>query len=179
MHASSSSCVPLAPTPPPPPVILGIGAWTPKQTSGKRGGNAGVGNPFAGSFQALVASLLVTVVTLLVCEWGTSSRCVWCALYGDHGGDPEKVRLSKLRRKYPGRDGWPDKWRTERVLFCSHCGRYWNRDVHGALAIRVNLLWYLRYGHWHPLYRPPWCKPESDPHCDLHQHSPVPLSSTA
>lgn len=62
-------------------VIVGVGAWTPGQTSEKRGGPAGRGNPFDGSLQALVATLLVDLLILvLVCEYGTSSLCVWCTL---------------------------------------------------------------------------------------------------
>ncbi len=61
--------------------ILGIGAWTPRQTAGKRGGNPAVGNPFAGSMQALAATLLAPLfIVLLVCEYNTSSLCIWCAL---------------------------------------------------------------------------------------------------
>lgn len=87
--------------------------------------------------------------------------------------------MTRMYRTYPGVDGRPDKRRRERVLYCSHCGRHWHRDEHGALAILVNALWYLRYGVYHPFYRPPWATPASDTKRNFHQREPVPLHNTA
>lgn len=149
--------------------VLVAGDWTHKQTSG------GVGDVYANSTQYKLAHVLAAfLLVVLVCEWGTSSRCVWCALYGKHGGDVEKIRLTKVYRQYSKL-----KLRQERVLHCTHCGRYWNRDEHGALAIRVNALWYMKYGVYHPMFRPPYScvgkdlGPDGKP--NLHQMEPVEL----
>lgn len=132
------------------------------------------------SLQFLFAQqLLTTHMILMVCEYNTSQVCVFDALYGNHGGDVRKAKMSRLYRKYP--DG---STRWERELYCPHCGRIWHRDVHAALAIRVNLLWLLKYGCYHPFYRPPWLRnkegrvpgADADGKPDFHQ-TPIPNSN--
>jgi hypothetical protein len=136
---------------------------------------------WSGSLQLVFAELLLaTHIILMVCEYNTSQLCVFDALFGDHGGDPERARMTRLYRVYP--DG---SRRWEREFYCSHCGRVWHRDVHAALAIRVNLLWLLKYGCYHPFYRPPWLRgkdgrvlgagPDGKP--DFHQRAINPNSN--
>ncbi len=118
-------------------------------------------------------------MVVVVCEWGSSTRCGWCALYGDHKGAVDNVRMQAVCRHVPAQGARSEHCRRERLMYCPHCGRLWNRDVHGALAIRLNLLWYLRYGVWHPFYRPPWVMQgkDLDEHGqpNFHQDKPVPL----
>jgi hypothetical protein len=153
--------------------VLAIGSWTPAQTHG------GLGNPYEDACQIRLARSLRThsgYLVLIVCEWGTSSRCIWCILYGDHKGDIDLVRLTKMRRTRA--DG---SSQFTRCLYCEHCGRMWNRDEHGALAIRVNLLWFMKYGVYHPMLRPPYVKYTHEPAGleRFHQKNPVPLRHKA